>query len=129
MNAVDPSGLCTFDENGNPVENEDGVCVAGGSGGSVDVNGGEPDPVDPIPTFPVLTLAPIGSPSGPTNVSAYTFSVTGTGFPSKNGSQKSDGLDWTKIGSCLASSTANHYGLTAATGVSGLLTSRHCSGE
>ncbi len=30
-------------------------------------------------------------------------------------------MDWTKIGSCLASSTANHFGLTAATGVSGLL--------
>jgi hypothetical protein len=88
MNAVNPRGLCTFDDDGNPVEDEDGVCVAGGSGGSVDVNGGEPDPVDPIPTFPVSPLAPTGSPSGPTNVSAYTFSVTGTGFPSKSGSQE-----------------------------------------
>jgi hypothetical protein len=89
MNAVDPSGLCTFDDDGNPVDDEDGVCVAGGSGGSVDVNGGEPDPVDPIPTFPVFTLAPIGSPSGPTNVSAYTFSVTGTGLlPPKTGTKQ-----------------------------------------
>jgi RHS repeat-associated protein len=30
--------------------------------------------------------------------------------------EQSDGLDWTKIGSCLASSAANHYGLTALTG-------------
>jgi len=42
-------------------------------------------------------------------------------IPAKNGSQRQPGIDWSKIGSCLASSAANHYGLTAATAASGVL--------
>jgi RHS repeat-associated protein len=51
LNATDPTGMCHFDENGNPVDDADSPCVVGGSGGSVDVPGGSPDPapLDPDP--------------------------------------------------------------------------------
>ncbi len=48
--------------------------------------------------------------------------VGGTPMPPKTGTQQQQpSTDWSKVSSCLASSAANHYGLTAATGISGLL--------
>lgn len=44
----------------------------------------------------------------------------GNKAPQKNGTPDKP-IDWHKIGSCLVSSTLNHYGLTAAAGASGLL--------
>jgi len=41
--------------------------------------------------------------------------------PAKNEPQKPDGVNVHKVGSCLVDATLNHYGLTAATGASGLL--------
>ena len=41
------------------------------------------------------------------------------GAPSGTGT--TSGIAWSKVGSCLVSSTLNHYGLTAAAGISGAL--------
>jgi hypothetical protein len=41
--------------------------------------------------------------------------------PTNNEKQDSNSIDWSKIASCTLSSTADQYGLTAAAGVSGLL--------
>lgn len=48
--------------------------------------------------------------------SAYSLNL----FVPSNGPQPKP-LDWKKVGSCLASSTLDHYGLTGVTGLSGLL--------
>ena len=45
---VDPMGLCTFDAEGNAVEDENGACYEGGFGGSVTVTAQAPPDVMPI---------------------------------------------------------------------------------
>jgi RHS repeat-associated protein len=45
---VDPMGLCTFDAEGNAVEDENGACYEGGFGGSVTVTASPPPDVMPI---------------------------------------------------------------------------------
>jgi len=45
---VDPMGLCTFDAEGNAVEDENGACYEGGFGGSVTVVAQAPPDVMPI---------------------------------------------------------------------------------
>src|SRR5579875_2136764 len=45
---VDPLGLCTFDAEGNAVEDENGACYEGGFGGSVKVTASAPPDVMPI---------------------------------------------------------------------------------
>jgi len=45
---VDPMGLCTFDAEGNAVEDENGACYEGGFGGSVTVVASAPPDVMPI---------------------------------------------------------------------------------
>ncbi len=45
---VDPMGLCTFDAEGNAVEDENGACYGGGFGGSVTVTAQAPPDVMPI---------------------------------------------------------------------------------
>jgi len=45
---VDPMGLCTFDAEGNAVEDENGACYEGGFGGSVTVVAQAPEDVIPI---------------------------------------------------------------------------------
>jgi hypothetical protein len=41
--------------------------------------------------------------------------------PAKTGTKQPPDINWSKIGSCLVSSAANHYGLTGATAASGVL--------
>jgi RHS repeat-associated protein len=48
---TDPTGLCTFDGDGNAVGDEDGPCYSGGSGGSATVDGGAIDSLPIIPFF------------------------------------------------------------------------------
>src|SRR5579884_279585 len=45
---VDPMGMCTFDAEGNAVEDENGACYQGGFGGSVTVVAQAPPDVMPI---------------------------------------------------------------------------------
>lgn len=44
-----------------------------------------------------------------------------TVVPPNTGTAQQPDIDWSKIGSCLASSAADHYGLTGATAASGVL--------
>jgi RHS repeat-associated protein len=61
---VDPIGLCTFDAEGNAVEDENGACYEGGFGGSVTVTASPPPDVMPI----FVSLEPaIGHPAAGAN--------------------------------------------------------------
>lgn len=53
--------------------------------------------------------------------SRMTCSEFSASLPAKSGTQRQPDIDWSKIGSCLASGAANHYGLTGATPASGVL--------
>jgi RHS repeat-associated protein len=115
LSFVDPDGHTCVTATGEPVapdypdvkwDNNDGY----GCQTVVNVYGGYIDPIRAALSLSNILQLPAQDSTQPDRTS-----------PPKNGTKQSDGLDWTKIGSCLASSTANHYGLTEATGVSGLL--------
>src|SRR5579884_2029287 len=82
---VDPMGMCTFDAEGNAVEDENGACYEGGFGGSVTVVGQAPPDVMPIfvslpsllsdtqqpaPTAPPTAVTEAGAGVRPTNTVA-----------------------------------------------------------
>jgi RHS repeat-associated protein len=80
---VDPMGLCTFDAEGNAVEDENGACYEGGFGGSVTVTASPPPDVMPIfVSLPSL----LSDTQQPMQSAPPAVTETGVGIkPPKNG--------------------------------------------
>src|SRR5579885_1920436 len=81
---VDPMGLCTFDAEGNAVEDENGACYEGGFGGSVTVTAQAPEAIPLIwVSFPSGSGTDQNPP--PTPPPQLTESSLGAVQPAKTG--------------------------------------------
>jgi RHS repeat-associated protein len=101
---VDPMGLCTFDAEGNAVEDENGACYEGGFGGSVTVTASLPPDVMPIfVSLPSL----LSDTQQPMQSAPPAVTETGVGIkPPKNGTQ-----------SCVAPNFLQRAGIAVQAGI------------
>jgi hypothetical protein len=81
---VDPMGLCTFDAEGNAVEDENGACYEGGFGGSVTVTAQAPPDVMPIFVSLPSLLSDTQQPAPTAPPPAVTEAGAGVARPTKN---------------------------------------------
>ncbi len=82
---VDPMRLCTFDAEGNAVEDENGACYEGGFGGSVTVTAQAPPDVMPIFVSLPSLLSDNQQPAPTAPPPAVREAGVGVARPTKNG--------------------------------------------
>jgi len=100
---VDPLGLCTFDAEGNTVEDENGACYEGGFGGSVTVTAQAPPDVIPIFVYLPNLLSDTQQPMPTAPPPAVT--EAGGARPPKNGFQNNK-----QIQACLSDYYGSKFG-------------------
>jgi RHS repeat-associated protein len=106
---VDPMGLCTFDAEGNAVEDENGACYEGGFGGSVTVTASPPPDVMPIFVSLPSLLSDTQQPMQ-TAPPAVTEAEVGV-KPPKSGTNTCAGTTWVPHGIGI------NYGASADIGI------------